>query len=219
MDAFKKTNRFTVPLFSWDSIDEHAKITFCNLLQLDQNKTKHYFDLYFTKFHLLHKIGHIITHIYDEDHQSKLGRTEYCANLFAYKYLEQKNENEYLFTLTEIFKFILNKHNLTLEINKDYLDNYFVEMQKDFIGYILVHAQLFLDCLKNKMELCEVMECISKHNLKNLNSSVVLQKNIQGKMLVQESKAYIFEMNKIELNIDFAEKNELTQYSLDLQCD
>lgn len=217
MNAALDVRRFTVPVFDWNSIGSETKGSICQLLSLDEKKTNYYFDLYFSKFYILHKIGHIIADMYDEENQTKSGRTEFCASLFAYKYLSHKNESEYLNLLTQVFSYLLKKKNWHAEIPRDNIDNYFVEMQTDIIGYILVHGQFYLECVKNKMSLKEVIECISKHNLETMNSGVILQKSISGQRLVQECLAYVFEMNKIELAVEFEQQINLNKKSLALK--
>lgn len=206
---------FIIPEFRWNTLSAPAKNDISGYLGLDEAKSAYYFDIYFSRFHILHKIGHIILHLFDAECGAKPGRTEYLANLFAYKYLQEKQETEYLEVLTKSFSLLTANRVDSPPLQKESIDDYFSGMQTSLHSYITAHGLILLDCMNNPLSLKEILERISARRLSVLNSSVVLQKKLEGEHLIQECLFYVFEMNNVNIGIDYREKSDLDRESLD----
>ena len=174
------------------------------MLKTDDSNISELCSMYFEKFYILHKIGHIIMHKYDEKHHIQEARTEYCANLFAYKYLEFKGEKEYLRILFTVIQNILTINKAYFDFDIDKMNGLFSRYKMDFLTYVAYHFNCFNSCISNKHEFSEVIKCMSKGKLNHINNGVYLQKGLSGTELINECLVTVFELNDdlpiIELN-------------------
>jgi hypothetical protein len=212
----KTADGFILPFFSWDHMSPKSKGDICSLLDCGPETAKRSFDLYFGEFYPMHKIGHMILHLYDDNHNKKPGRTEYCASLFAYKYLLEKSEQEALSELTSLFQSFLQRNSRLVNYNLGRIDEEYAERQKDLASLFGLHCALFCQCVGNQKTLSDVVGQISNHNLTAFNHTIVWQKGLRGMDLVRECLFYVFELNGVMPNIQVQETQELTRSSLDL---
>lgn len=212
----KIADGFILPSFAWDCMSAKSKTDICSLLGCDQESAKRAFDLYFGEFYPMHKIGHMILHLYDGNHNSKPGRTEYCASLFAYKYLLEKNEQESLTELGAIFQSFLKRNAQAAGYHLNRIDDEYSKCQEDVSSLFGLHCALFGQCVNNPNSLPEVVGQISNHNLTAFNNTIIRQKGLSGMDLVYECLFYVFEMNGVMPNIQVQEARELTRHNLEL---
>jgi hypothetical protein len=212
----KIADGFVLPSFSWDRMSVKSKGEICSLLGCSQEQAQQVFDLYFGEFYPMHKVGHMILHLYDGNHNKKPGRTEYCASLFAYKYLLEKNEQESLAELGVIFQSFLRRNASLANCDLSKIDDEYITCQKEVGPLFGLHCTLFNQCAANPTSLLNLVGQISNHNLNAFNHTIVFQKGMRGMDLVNECLAYVFELNGVMPEIQAQEARELTRQSLEL---
>lgn len=196
-------NNFSWDSISTDSLDEIVKIT-----KLNTSQVKYFFKRYFDQFYLLHKIGHIIIHLFDETHEEHAPETEHNANLFAFKYLQHKEEQEYLYSLQALFRSILEKHKTTVSHSKS--------GEQSLFKILLQHCHSITQCGNHKESFCAFLGRISNQNLNCVNHTVKLRKGLEGETLINECLAYVFELNDYYPEINYSECTEINLETLRL---
>lgn len=186
---------FTIRSFLWETCTPETKTTMCSLLKSDTDKARSFCDCYFNVFHILHKIGHIITHSFNEHHNEDAALNEYYANIFAYKYLEFKKEKDYLKDLISCISFLLNEYKLSFDYHIPKMNEIFHKVKNDLLHYSAYNFNCIRKCCSDKRSFDEILQTISKGNLTTINSGIVPTPGLHGVDLVNECLAVVFELS------------------------
>jgi hypothetical protein len=212
----KTASGFLLSSFSWERMSAQCKGEISSLLACDQETAKRSFELFFGKFYPIHKIGHMILHLYDDNHTRKPGRTEYCASLFAYKYFLEKSDRQTLAELTAVFQSYLKRNAGRFKFDLSRIDDEYSQCEKELPSFFGLQCALFNQCITNSCSFSEVVGQISNHNLTAFNHTIVMQYGLHGLDLVNECLFYVFEMNGVMPSIQVQEAPELTRQNLEL---
>lgn len=210
-------NNFRINSISWENANQECKEVFKQILLTDDKKISELCTMYFEKFYILHKIGHIIMHKYDDKHHIQEARTEYCANLFAYKYLEFKGEKDYLKLLFSVIQSILQLHKAFFDFEIEKMNILYKRYKKDLLTYIAFHFNCFNKCVTNEYNFSDVLKHMSKGRLSNINNSVLLQRGLTGTDLINECLVTVFELNDLIPIIELNYCTNLNVNNLDLE--
>jgi hypothetical protein len=210
-------NNFRINSFNWNLANEECKEVFKEIVNDETKDVSELCLMYFEKFYILHKIGHIIMHKYDVDHHIQEARTEFCANLFAYKYLELKGEKKYLSVLTATIQNILHIHKAFFEFEIEKMNSLFSRYKLDLLTYIAFHFNCYNKCLNNEHEFLEIIQKMSKGKLSKINTSVIFQKGLSGVELINECLTTVFELNDDIPNIELKYCDNLSVGNINLE--
>ncbi len=212
-------NAFTIRSFVWETCTNETKNTMCSLLKLDAEKSRNFCDFYFNVFHILHKMGHIITHSFDESHNNNAALNEYSATVFAYKYLEFKKEKEYLKNLLSCISFLLDEYKLSFDFHIPKMNEIFHLVRKDLLHYAAYHFNCLTKSSTDSRSFEEVLKSISKGKLTNLNTGIILTPGLHGMDLIQECLGTVFELNGHipNINIDYCPQIAVENFDLVLE--
>jgi hypothetical protein len=210
---------FVIRSHSWKRTNQDFKSDFSSLLKTDLKKAECFCDAYFDEFFLLHKIGHIILHKYDELHHVNQAYTEHCANLFAYKYLEYKKEHEYLQTLTQCINSLRISYNSIFDFDIEKMNRLYSTYKKDIVTLAAFHFNSFMSCITCLDDFSVVIERISKGRLIKINNGIILRKGIRGIDLINECVSTVFEMNDDvpEISLKYCEDLSVDNFTLLLE--
>ena len=190
-----EVNAFTIRSFLWETFTPEMKNTMCSLLKSDTDKARSFCDCYFNVFHILHKIGHIITHTFNVHHNEDAALNEYYANIFAYKYLEFKKEKDYLKDLISCISFLLNEYKLSFDYHIPKMNEIFIKVKQDLFQYSAFNFNCIRKCSSDKRSFEEILTTISRGNLTTINSGIVPTPGLHGIDLVNECLAVVFELS------------------------
>jgi len=117
-DVLGRTD-YLIKSYLWNDLSSESKNGLCELTKSGYENAKAFTSLYFNKYDLAHKIGHIVRL---ELGQEKIEpghelEEEYLANLFAVKYFQFKKEDVYLCDLTRWIDFLLGTYNIKSDID------------------------------------------------------------------------------------------------------
>jgi len=218
MDTNRQSTKFTIRSHLWKNTNKDFKSDIASLLKTDLKCAENFCNEYFNKFFLLHKIGHIILHKYDPLHHANPAYTEYCANLFAYKYLEYKKEYKYLEGLTHYVSSLLKKNDAVFDFDVERMDKLYSKYKMDITTYTAFHFNSLIKCINSLEDLPEVLKNISKGVLTQINSGIIFRKGLSGMDLVNECIGTIFELNDDvpEVTLKYCEDLSLNNFDLEL---
>ncbi len=216
MENATAIKEFVIRSHAWNKTNQDFKSDFASLLKTDLKKAEIFCDEYFDKFFLLHKIGHIILHKYDEMYNATPAHTEHCANLFAYKYLEYKKEQEYLQRLTQCINSLRLSYNSAFDFDIDKMNKLYPSYKRDIVTFAALHFNSVMGCVKCMDDLPEVMARISKGQLNRINTSIIFRKGIRGIDIINECISTVFEMNDYvpDIKLEYLDNLSLDNFEL-----
>lgn len=186
---------YIIKAFSFDLLGYECRNKILGLMHGHAELVKDFCDIYFDRFFLLHKVGHIVLEMFDPEQSTFPARAEYLANLFALKYLEKKGEKDYIARLNQGIDLFLANHNASFEFNIQQMDSLFHRYKLDFLTYAVFHFNSYKKCITEKKSLEDVLFEISCGGLKEINNFTLLKKGAVGQLLVNECCQTIFELN------------------------
>ncbi len=210
------TPAFTIRSFLWESCTPETKKIMCSLLKSDIDKSRCFCDCYFNVFHILHKIGHVITHTFNEKHNEDAALNEYYANIFAYKYLEHKRERDYLNNLLSCITFLLDEYKLGFDFHIPKMNEIFSRVKSDLLYYSAFNFNCIRKCTSDNRSFEEILDTISKGNLKMINTGIIPTPGLHGIDLVNECLALVFELSGYLPDIKIAYCSNIAVENLEL---
>ena len=194
MDAAHEEG-FVIRSLLWELVCPETQRLLMGLLGYDEKEASRFCLDYFDRFYVLHKIGHIILHKFDPNHQQTAANTEFLANLFALKYLQYKREDALLVDLVARVEGILAAHHAVFAFDIPKMDRLFPQYRKDLRTYAAFHFNSLLEGLSFVDEFPAVLDRISQHHLTSLNHAIVLRHGTHGRQLINECLQTVFETN------------------------
>ena len=146
MADFPVQGSFTITTCNWNSVSERTRLEMFSLLRMDVRRSTEFCMLYFDRFDILHKVGHLLIDLYRGGRPRAGATEEYCANLFALKYLQYKNETEYLARLSEQMHTLLEIYGAGFEFDPRKLDPLFERYASDVRTYGALHFLSLKKC-------------------------------------------------------------------------
>jgi hypothetical protein len=203
--------QFEIVSFTWDTYSQVGKQKLTKLLRTDEKTAYNFCNLYFNRFDLIHKLGHIFVNTFNPDKNIPLITQERYANLFAIKYFQYKNENAYLTLLGKWFSLLLKIYNVSFDYNQINSDSTFEKYRKDIITYAATHFYCIQNCLNDPETFEDIIIRIGHDKLTEPNKGIILRPGINGQDLLYECIFTIFEMNYAypEITIDYKEETSL----------
>lgn len=182
------------------------------LLKTDDSGAKDFFSIYFDKYDIIHKLGHIlrIECGIDRRDMNKGAEEEYYANLFAIKYFQYKKEKVFLKNLEKWIDYLLLKYNVKLTNDVMRLNNLFKKYTMDFRTYGALHFVSIKDSFDNKRSFEEIVYLLSGGKISSINKGIIMQAGINGSLLLNECKQVTFGMVNDMPEIEIGYLKELT---------
>jgi hypothetical protein len=202
---------YLIKSYLWNDLSSKSKTGLGELTKSGYENAKAFVSLYFNKYDLVHKIGHIVR-IELGQHDVEAGHEleeEYLANLFAVKYFQFKKEDVYLSDLGKWIDFLLASYNIKSDIDLFSIKNEYVKYTEDIKTHAAISFVMIKQCLQNTKNLGDVVKVLSKGNLKTINTSVITRKGIIGKELINECKEIMFALYDNSVSIDLEYESEL----------
>lgn len=202
---------YSIRSYLWNDLSIKSKKGLEELTKSSSDNAKAFVSLYFNKFDLIHKIGHIIRIELDSDHQKieKKIEEEYLANLFAAKYFQFKNEEVYLKDLERWIDFLLRQYNINHEINVLEINDGYAKYTEDIRTYAAISFVMIKQCLKNAKSFDEIVNVMSKGKIASINKSIITRKGINGIALMDECKEIMFNLYESVVDIKLIYESEL----------
>ena len=210
MENTEGKDNYIITTCHWEDVSIITKQKMQELLKIDFDSATEFCRLYFNKFDIVHKIGHVIIKLFhNESRDDKEAEDEYLANLFTLKYFQFKNDKKYLFALSNYMSEILAIYNTKLNYDALKLNVIFDKYKQDVRTYGALHFLSFLKCFEERANLKDVLETISNGYIKSINNGIILRNEITGMELLNECLSLVFDLNnaqpdvKLKYIIDF----------------
>jgi hypothetical protein len=191
----QKTDTFEIRSYTWDRNSPQCKELFQSYLKTTPGSAATFCDIYFERFYLLHKLGHIVLHRNDREHMSHPARTEHLANLFALKYFQEKGEDEYLERLRECINYVLSVYSVRIDFDCDKFDPIYPKYTHDFRTYAAISFSSLKKCYDDDSSFKQVLSRASCGNLNQTHPGIILRKDLKGQELIDECLSYVFELS------------------------
>ena len=209
-DVLARTD-YLIKSYLWNDLTSKSKNGLGELTRSGYENAKAFVALYFNKYDLVHKIGHIVRIELGQE-ETEAGHEleeEYLANLFAVKYFQFKKEDVYLGDLAKWIDFLLGAYNIKSDIDLFSLKNEYPKYTENIKTHAAISFVMIRQCLQNTKNLAEVVRVLSKGKIKTINTSIITRKGINGKELINECKEIMFDLYENNINIDLEYESEI----------
>jgi hypothetical protein len=145
----------------------------------------------FEKYDVLYSIGQKMYEFYNNDFEPSAYK-EYCSTMFAVKYLQEKQEVEYLADLLDNIKGVLTLHKTIFDFDIEKISELYLRYQKNDLARIVLRFNCFMRCIEENCDLLCVVQVISNGNIDRINHDILFRKGICGAMLGNECVQSVF---------------------------
>lgn len=186
---------FSITTCQWNSLSERTRLEMLSLLRLDVRRAAEFCTLYFDRFDILHKVGHLLIDLFRGDAPRAGATEEYCANLFALKYLQYKNETEYLARLLEQINALLEIYGAAFDFDPRTYDPVFERYTRDVRTYGALHFLSLKKCTREVRDITTVIRCLTNGGITAPDSGIIPRRNLAGQALLDECLAFVFSLS------------------------
>ncbi len=206
-------HRYELVSYRWESTTEAGRAKLAGLLRTDAANAAKFSALYFERFDLVHKLGHIYMELFDREPSRPRAESDYRANLFAVKYFQHKNEGAYLSTLQKWFDLLLKVYGVNIDPSSSTARSLYEEYRKDLRTFGAFHFASVKKCLDDDSDLGAVLRRLGNRDSKPPNSGIIFRPGLRGMDLVHECLMTVFEMNAVypEIAIDYRDELRLDE--------
>ncbi|HUW71257.1 MAG TPA: hypothetical protein VMX33_13595 [bacterium] len=212
MEELLSGDSYRIRSCRWNDFTKLGRKVFTELLKTNEEGASAFFGIYFNKYDVIHKLGHILrTECGLNNREMQKGaEEEYFANLFAIKYFQYKNEEIFLEDIEKWIDYLLSKYNVGLKNDVMRLNKLFERYALDLRTYAALHFVSIKDSLENGRTFEEMVYLLSGGKIKSINRSIIMQKGINGMSLVNECLAVLFGMTTDVPEVEIEYLTELT---------
>jgi hypothetical protein len=206
-------HRYELVSYRWESTTEAGRAKLAGLLRTNAGNAAKFCALYFERFDLVHKLGHIYMELFDREPSRPRAESDYRANLFAVKYFQHKKEGAYLSALQKWFDVLLEAYGVNIDPSSPRALSLYEEYRKDIRTFGAFHFASVKKCLDDDSNLEAVLRKLGNRDSKAPNSGIIFRPGLRGMDLVHECLMTVFEMNAVypEIAIDYRDELRLEE--------
>jgi hypothetical protein len=200
--------------YRWDDSSAEGKAKLADLLRTDPATAAKFCEIYFNRFDIVHKMGHIFLDAFNgelTDADLDIG-----ANLFAVKYFQRKKESAYLDLLSKWIKVLLRLYGVGLDVDWAKVNGKYGSYRRDLRTYAAIHFCGVLKCLDEPEDLDQVIARLGRGKAQPVNKGIILRQGLKGADLVNECVSAVFEMNDMSPGIELSYAPEISLGNIEL---
>lgn len=182
---------FVLDTYQWSGLDAGTRRDLATLLAPAQLDAPRFCDLYFDRFHLVHRLGEVLLDQGRGAHPP--AEREYLANLFALKYFENKNEQEYLESLCQTVRSLLDAYAAHFSFDLEAMNDLYPRYCRDLRTLAAFHFNALSRCQGDPRTLVDLVSELGRGTIERLNPYVILRRGVSGQTLVNECLQLVFE--------------------------
>lgn len=211
-ELFGINSKYKIVSGSISLCDKNCVNQFVGLFGKNEQEVVFFYNLYFSRYHILHELGHIIRDYLKIECNfiSKGASEEHIVNLFAVKYLQYIQDYEYLQSLEIMINHLLFLNNISVDFNISQMDKNFSELCKDIRLYGALQFSSIKNSMTNPIDFLSLVSLMTNNKITLINSSIVFSKKKTGSELISECLELVFGLVEKKPEINFELNSDIS---------